>query len=448
MNTTLTILFTLSAIAAFGGLGLLSYGLWRVVKRKEEFIFIHKGGFLFITIGAAVFTLMLMLSGIVLSSPIENHLHRFMAVFGTLLFGLFVSVGVSSFFLHYYKFNVEKKFNKYGNYVAFISFGLAILALFLLIDGYAYGGMIKFPLPTGIPFNKPVIAFYALFILAGALLVLAICDHEFYKKYGRHGILEPIFYLAFPAGIVGARIWYVAGNWTRNGYNEDFLQVFRIWEGGLAIMGGALFGALAGILYFRFKYKKMYSIAEAIDLIIPAILVAQAVGRWGNFFNQEVYGAVSDINKYSFLPYFIRRQMVIYDEFRVPLFLIESFVNLTGYFVIRFAVGEGLKKWREPLDMGFLYLFWYGLTRVIMEPMRDPIDNMGDKGQWSFIWAIIFVAVSVVAIVANHIIRYQLRKRKPALASGEVIETEVVSEEKKTTIEVEVKEKGENENGK
>lgn len=108
MNTTLTILFTLSAIAAFGGLGLLSYGLWRVVKRKEEFIFIHKGGFLFITIGAAVFTLMLMLSGIVLSSPIENHLHRFMAVFGTLLFGLFVSVGVSSFFLHYYKFNVEK----------------------------------------------------------------------------------------------------------------------------------------------------------------------------------------------------------------------------------------------------------------------------------------------------------------------------------------------------
>jgi len=87
-------------------------------------------------------------------------------------------------------------------------------------------------------------------------------------------------------------------------------------------------------------------------------------------------------------------------------FLIESFVNLTGYFVIRFAVGEGLRKWREPLDMGFLYLFWYGLTRVIMEPMRDPIDNMGDKGQWSFIWAIIFVAVSVVAIVANHIIRY------------------------------------------
>ena len=96
MNTTLTILFTLSVVAAFGGLGLLSYGLWRVVKRKEEFIFIHKGGFLFITIGAAIFTLMLMLSGIVLSSPIENHLHRFMAVFGTLL-GLLVSVGVSAF---------------------------------------------------------------------------------------------------------------------------------------------------------------------------------------------------------------------------------------------------------------------------------------------------------------------------------------------------------------
>jgi len=81
-----------------------------------------------------------------------------------------------------------------------------------------------------------------------------------------------------------------------------------------------------------------------------------------------------------------------------------------------------------------------------MEPMRDPIDNMGDKGQWSFIWAIIFVAVSVVAIVANHVIRHQLRKRKPALINGEVIESEIIDEEKKATIEVEVKEKGDSEN--
>lgn len=124
--------------------------------------------------------------------------------------------------------------------------------------------MIKFPLPTGIPFNKPVIAFYALFILAGALLVLAICDHEFYKKYGRHGILEPIFYLAFPAGIVGARIWYVAGNWTRNGYNEDFLQVFRIWEGGLAIMGGALLVLLQVFYIFALNIKKCIQLQKQL----------------------------------------------------------------------------------------------------------------------------------------------------------------------------------------
>jgi phosphatidylglycerol:prolipoprotein diacylglycerol transferase len=159
-------------------------------------------------------------------------------------------------------------------------------------------------------------------------------------------------------------------------------------------------------VFFR---RKDIKIIQALDFAVPTILVAQAIGRWGNFFNQEVFGAIADVNDWAFLPTFIQQQMTItlngVTGFRVPLFLIESMINLTGYFVIKYAIGQGLKSYRVPGDLALMYLVWYGLTRGIMEPLRNPFYNMGNSGDWSFIWGWVFFSLGLIAIILNHVIQ-------------------------------------------
>jgi prolipoprotein diacylglyceryltransferase len=79
-------------------------------------------------------------------------------------------------------------------------------------------------------------------------------------------------------------------------------------------------------------------------------------------------------------------------------------INVSGYVVIRFGIGEGLKRYRKEGDLALMYLVWYGLTRGIMEPLRNPIYNMGSSGDWSFIWGWVFFSVGLVAIAANHLL--------------------------------------------
>jgi prolipoprotein diacylglyceryl transferase len=274
--------------------------------------------------------------------------------------------------------------------------------VFLFLGLEAIEPAFTYPLPKGIPFDQPLVAFYAIFILSGAFLAYALTEREFIKLGKKKGYVEDIFIIAFPAGILGARLWYVWGQWELEFATQPFWKIFAVWEGGLAIMGGALGGALAGILYVYFKRKDI-PIIKTVDFAVPTILVAQAIGRWGNFFNQEVYGVIADVESWMWLPTFIREQMTINGSFRVPLFLIESMINLSGYVVIRFAIGEGLKKYRKQGDLALMYLVWYGLTRGIMEPLRNPAFNMGNAGNWSLIWGWVFFSVGLLAIAANHL---------------------------------------------
>jgi prolipoprotein diacylglyceryl transferase len=284
-----------------------------------------------------------------------------------------------------------------------------VVFLFLSLEAIEPG--LTYPLPKGIPFDAPIITFYAAFILSGALLAYTLSEREYIKRGKKKGYVEDIFLVAFPAGILGARLWYVWGQWNLEFAGQPFWKIFAVWEGGLAIMGGALGGALVGILYVLIKRKDI-NIFQALDIGVPTILVAQAIGRWGNFFNQEVYGAIANVESWSWLPTFIQQQMTIGGQFRVPLFLIESLINLTGYFVIRYGIGKGLKTYIKVGDQALMYLVWYGLTRGIMEPLRNPNFNMGNDGNWSFIWGWVFFTAGVLAILTNHFILPRLRKVK------------------------------------
>ena len=355
-------------------------------------------------------------------------------IIGSILFGIGLPAGVICFILHYYAKEVPEKLKKWlFNSILFASLTL-ITGLWLLTNSFA--DYISYPVINGLSFEKgfvtpnsgssPNIAFYALCILSGAILVYFVCDHRYYKEYGKHGILESLFFVSFPAGILGARIGYVIGEWNHgaNSFahrvsNGEWWAPLAIWEGGLTVISGALIGIVVGIGWFLWKNKK-YSIWMAVDIIVPTILIAQALGRWGNYFNCEVHGLQSDMSNWWFLPKIVLNNARYSStsgwaeagKIFVPLFYIESVTNLLGYFVIRFLVGKLMRKYIELGDLALLYITWYGMTRVIMEPLRDTAYNMGNDGYWSWIWSFVFVIASVLLIVINHLVRFIIRVHK------------------------------------
>ena len=353
-------------------------------------------------------------------------LHIVELILGSILFSGGLLTAVNCFILHYYGRNIPEKLDKWFFRIQLISFVVAFFAFFIYTNGLA--PYLSYPLVNGISFKEgfvtpekgsPNLAFYALCILSGAILVYFICDHYMYKISGKHGMFESTFFVAFPAGIIGARIWYVIGNWGKEFAGQPFWHVFAVWEGGLTILGGAIMGIVVGVAWFVWRHKGKY-IWDAIDLVLPCILIAQAIGRWGNFFNCEVHGyLVSDAN-WKWLPEIVLNNARYSStsgfapdgQIYVPLFFIEFISNLLGYFVLGHVFGKALRKHLEYGDVGAGYIIWYGLTRVFMEPLRDTSFQMGEKGYWSWIWSLIFVVAGSLLIGFNHLIRYRIRKKQ------------------------------------
>lgn len=357
--------------------------------------------------------------------------HMAMAALGGFFFGFGLSALFSGFSFRYRESAIEDKTKKFFSIVCLAS----ILPIFagLIVFGEGFAPYQEYPLPCGITFVNGVLklynvgqasgsfrlTFYGLIIVSGVFVVYFICDRQFYLEYKKHNILDNLVLVAFPCGIIGARIWYVVGNWERMFKGRPFTDVFAIWDGGLTILGGAAFGALAGILFIIFR-RKYVKLSFAMDVCIPSILIAQAIGRWGNFFNCEVYGkAVELSNGWQWLPTWIANQMAVSNSGSVvlaagqiyaPLFLIEGMVNLAGYFIIRYGIGKGLKKWLKGGELAASYFIWYGIVRFIMEPLRDEAFNMGTDNAWSVINSLMYILIGVGMIVIIQLLSYEKKE--------------------------------------
>ena len=371
-----------------------------------------------------------------------DFIHVFQLVIGEILFIGSLLVGINCFVVHYYGKNIPHKLDKLLYALLMVGFTVSAFAVFIYTNGLA--PYLTYPLVNGISFTEgfvtpntgsPNIAFYALCIIGGAIIVYFVCDHIFYKEYGKHGLLESTFYVSFPAGIIGARIWYVVGNWSVDFAGQPFWKVFAIWEGGLTILGGAIMGIVVGVLFFLWRNKNL-SIWFAVDAIVPTILIAQAVGRWGNFFNCEVHGLAASIDYFKWLPEIVWRNaqyssaapnLVDSNQLYVPLFFIECFSNLFGYFFLAHVFGKLFGNYHEPGDLCFGYVIWYGLTRVLLEPLRYAEFQMGEDGYWSWVWSMIFVFVGTLMIVVNHIIRHSIKKKKGSYCTNRPINRIVFS---------------------
>ncbi|MCR4698044.1 MAG: prolipoprotein diacylglyceryl transferase [Bacilli bacterium] len=291
---------------------------------------------------------------------------------------------------------------------------------------------------NGIPFDAPVIRFYAIVILLGALLALFLSDYRAHKAGFDWHFFDTVFLVAFPSGIVGARIWYVIASWNaeflpvyqNSGFWAGFGNMFALWNGGLAIQGGAILGIVAGVIYVALR-RRGTSVLQIMDFAIPTILVAQAIGRWGNFFNQEVFGHAVTLDAWGFLPTFITNNMqngtsamlsgvrLPEGSIAAPLFLVEGVVNLLFFFLLAQGLPALEGKRYVNGDSGFGYFIAYGVVRFVLEPLRNPAFIMGTSdvtsersGYKSYGMALAFIIIGIVLIIVNHVLDYLAKKNK------------------------------------
>lgn len=244
--------------------------------------------------------------------------------------------------------------------------------------------------PIAIRLGPLEIRWYAICILLGLVLGVYLATKEApRKKILQDDILDFIL-LAFPLSIVGARIYYVVFSWSE--YKDNLFSVFAIWNGGIAIYGGLITGTLVLYLFTRHRF---INTLDFLDVVAPSVMIAQAIGRWGNFFNQEAYGkAVASLD---YLPAFIRDQMYIEGAYRQPTFLFESLWNLLGFGLICVLRRRpGLLKQGE---ITAFYLIWYGFGRLLIEGLRtDSLMFLGIRvSQW-LSGLLILIGISMVVV--------------------------------------------------
>jgi len=281
--------------------------------------------------------------------------------------------------------------------------------------------------------DEKMIRWYAICILVGALLAYLTSSYCFKKGGFSQDIPDTIICIAFPLGILGARAWWCI---CENGNLQGMISEFA--EGGLAVQGGVLLGVISGVLVMLLKFKEC-KLMFAVDCVVPNILIAQSVARWGNFFNQEVYGACVDYDKLNFLPDFIHEQMrgdidpithANVGEFKAdysyincytnqaaqPLFLYEGIINLIGWILISIILRKFWKKGRKDGDLGCLYFVWYGIVRMLMEPLRNSEFIMNSWGtstlSSSVITSIIFICIGIIGLILLRIIPLLIRKKQ------------------------------------
>ena len=235
------------------------------------------------------------------------------------------------------------------------------------------------PSPTISQFSiGPVtIHIYALCILIGIVLAVWITTTRWKKLGGNFDQVLDITLVSVPAGIIGARLYHIITTPERFfGPDGDWAEMFRIWNGGLGIWGGVLFGALAAWAWCRHKH---YPMALLADAIAPGLLVAQAVGRLGNWFNQELYGAPTTLPwglKLNMEGTAIGHSEQCYDGATCPsgtlfhpTFLYEMIWNLIGAAIIVYIGSKAMKKLKAG-SLFAVYIMWYTLGRTWIESLR------------------------------------------------------------------------------
>ena len=221
-------------------------------------------------------------------------------------------------------------------------------------------------------------------LIASAMLIAALGGC---RKMRKAGINEDdfltIFMITITIAIIGARAYYVLFEWPY--YMQHPNEIIAIWHGGLAVHGGLLVGILSIYIGCRWYHISFW---KFVDLMAPFMVLGQAIGRWGNFFNQEAYG-------YEVDPTVVPWAMWIDGAYRHPTFLYESCWDLLVFFVLLWL---GKKAWVKRGEIALSYLMLYSIGRVIVEGFRTDSLMLGPLRMAQVMSLILFFAAAFILL--------------------------------------------------
>lgn len=231
------------------------------------------------------------------------------------------------------------------------------------------------------------------FLIGGYLVLRESKKHDIDEDF-----IINLFFYTVPIAFLGARLYYVIFNW--NYYSVNLIEIFKIWEGGLAIHGGII---AAFIFLFFYTKKHNISLWKITDILVVSLILGQAIGRWGNFFNGEAHGLETTLTTLQnlHLPNFIIEGMHIHSKYYIPTFLYESIWDLLGFILLYFFRNRKNNKIGQTTS---LYLIWYGIGRFFIEGMRTDSLMLGPLRMAQ--------VISIVMIILGFVLLYFQRNAK------------------------------------
>lgn len=223
------------------------------------------------------------------------------------------------------------------------------------------------------------IYWYAILIVTGMALAVILAARELKRIDGKEDHIYDLALFLLPLAVIGARVYYVIFEWDRY---DSIWDMIDIRSGGLAIHGGVIVGIIVGIIYARAKKIRFLTLSDVIMIFLP---LAQAIGRWGNFFNNEAYGYETD------LPW----ALIIDGKGHHPTFLYESIGNVLIFITLFYFFRNKQKRFGQTTS---LYLIFYGILRFIVESFRTDSLWIGPF-RTAQITSILFVVAGVALLL-------------------------------------------------
>ncbi len=226
-------------------------------------------------------------------------------------------------------------------------------------------------MPEGFPIGPIFIRFYGIILMLGALAGAWLATREAKRRGYEPEIVWDLLTYLLIGGIIGARIWHIltpppSSGVTASWYLTHPLDALAIWKGGLGIPGAIIGGAI--VLYFYTRRHKL-SFAEWADIAAPSLALGQGIGRWGNFFNQELYGAPTNLPWKIFIDPAHRLAGYQNVEYYHPLFLYESVWNFGNMFLLLWISRRFADRLKNG-DIFLIYLVIYPVGRFLLDFLR------------------------------------------------------------------------------
>lgn len=268
--------------------------------------------------------------------------------------------------------------------------------------------------PVAFSLGPIPVHWYGVIIGLGIVLAFIVVTREADKRKLHKDTFPDLLLWAIPIAIISARIYYVIFEWDF--YVQNPGDIVKIWNGGLAIHG-ALIGAV--ITAYVFAKKRKISFWKLADIAAPSIILGQAIGRWGNFINQEAHGGevTRTFLENLFLPQFIIDQMYINGTYYHPTFLYESIWNLLGFFLLIYLRKVNLRRG----ELFLTYVIWYSVGRFFIEGMRTDSLMLTEYLRTAQTISILLIVVALITIIY---------RRKTGLANIRYLDEEVKTQKK------------------